>query len=79
MTDIAELREDVLAAQRRHATAVAGKDQAAGRATVLREELEREFGVSTAADAALLEAQLEAQVTAEAGRVRTALERAGAQ
>lgn len=78
-TDITALRADVTAAQRRHAAAVAGREHAAGRASAAREDLQREFGVSTAEDAALLAAQLEAQVEAEAARVREALERAGTQ
>jgi hypothetical protein len=78
-TDITALRADVTAAQRRHAAAVAGREQAAGRAAAAGEDLQREFGISSAADAALLATQLEAQVAAEAAAVRTALERAGAQ
>ena len=79
MTDITSLRDEVTAAQRRHASAVASREQAAGRAAAAREDLQREFGVSTAADAKLLAAQLERDVEAEAGRVRAALERTGAQ
>jgi hypothetical protein len=79
MTDITALREDVTAAQRRHAAAVSGLEQARGRAAATQEDLQHEFGVTTVADAALLDKRLEAQVEAEAGLVREALERAGAQ
>lgn len=79
MTDITALREDVTTAQRRHATAVAGLQQAQGRAGAALEDLRREFGVSTLEEAAALAAELEAEVAAEAGRVRAALERAAAQ
>lgn len=76
-TDIDTLRADVTAAARRHAAAVAGQERAVGAAEAARAELQREFGVTTAADAALLDSQLEREVEAEAAAVRTALERAG--
>jgi hypothetical protein len=78
-TDITALRAEVTAAHRRHAAAVAGRERAAGAAAAAREELQGEFGVSTAADAALLVTQLEREVAAEADAVRTALGRAGTQ
>ena len=79
MSDITQLRADVTAAARRHAAAVTSLEQKTGRAAAARDDLQREFGISTVADAALLDAQLEAQVAAEAAAVRTALEKAGAQ
>jgi hypothetical protein len=78
-TDITRLRDDVTAAHRRHAAAVAGRERAAGAAAAAREELQGEFGVSTVADAALLAEQLEREVAAEAETVRTALGKAGTQ
>ncbi len=58
---------------------MAGQERAAGAAEAARAELQREFGVTTAADAKLLAAQLEHDLEDEAGRVRAALERTGAQ
>lgn len=77
MADIDSLRADVTAAARRHAAAVTGKDRAEGVAVAAREDLRREFGVTTTADAALLEAQLQREQETEAAAVRAALERAG--
>lgn len=75
--DIAALREQVTALQRRHAEASAGVQQAEARAAAARENLHAEFGVQTLDAARVLLADLERKVTEAAGEVRRQLERAG--
>lgn len=75
--DIAALREQVTAAQRRHAEARAGVQQAEARSAAVREAMHAEFGVGTLDGARVLLADLERKVTEAAGEVRQQLERAG--
>jgi hypothetical protein len=74
---VEQLRGEVTAAQRRHASAAAQAERALARAAAVREDLEAEFGV-TAVDAARKKlAALEAQLTTEAAEVQRLLGLAG--
>jgi hypothetical protein len=74
---VARLREDVTAAQRRHAGADARATQAEARAAAAREDMQAEFGVSTVPAARQRLADLERQLEEEAAGVREQLELAG--
>lgn len=75
--DIAALREDVQAAQERGATAKARLAQAQARAEAARDDLQNEFGVTTADEARTALAELRQQLEAEAAEVRARLRQAG--
>jgi hypothetical protein len=79
MTDIDQLRQDVTAAQRRHARAQHDAEQAQAGLEAARAALRDEFGVETAEDAQALAERLEGELGAEADRVRELLEQAGGQ
>lgn len=74
---VARLREDVTGAGHRHASADVQAARAEARAAALREDLQAEFGVSTAEAARQQLAALDRQVEQEAAEVRRQLELAG--
>lgn len=74
---VAQLRGEVTAAQRRHASADAQAQQATARAAAVREDLGEEFGVTTVAAAREKLAELERQLETQADEVRRQLDLAG--
>jgi hypothetical protein len=75
--EIAALRQDVLAAQQRHARAAAGAAQEEAKASVARDDLQAEFGVSTVASAREALAALQLQLDGAAAEVRRQLDLTG--
>jgi methylphosphotriester-DNA--protein-cysteine methyltransferase len=74
---VAALQKDIASAQRRHASADAQAQQAGARASAVREDLEAEFGVTTAEQAREELAELDRQLAGEVAEVQRQLELAG--
>jgi hypothetical protein len=74
---VGRLRDEVTAAQRRHASAAAQAERAGARAAAVREDLGEEFGVTTVAEAREKLAVLEDKLAAQAAEVQRQLDQAG--